>query len=526
MNRFTLVTVLMIVMLAVVVGCTTDMAVRNDNNPDTKRVLANPADTESLFAGAYLTYWGGRMYWYPAVGLSVLGDCVTMSWGNAGAKELGWEPRLTYDNSSGWNYRNFSRDPWRQSYKALSDVNDGLRAMDEGLVLEEADRARAFGKFIQGTAHGWLGLFFDKGFIFDETIPLTEYEPVFVDYKALLTAADGFFDDCIAICNSSTFTLPLTWINGLTVDQDYLKQICYFEKARLLAYGPRNTTDRAAVNWTQVMSLLDNGLAEEFAPEGDDAVWWNDMIWNSNRGGWTKVDNKLLGPYDTSGNYTAWLAEPVSNRFNFDCTSLDRRVVDADYDGTGDIDPTANGLYMNYDEGQFFRAARGTHHFTNYVWRKHAYHYPQQIGPMPYITVNEGDMLRAEALMRTGGSKAEVATLINKTRVDIGGMSALDGTESDAVLWKALFYEKRMENTGSAAGIAWMDVRGCYDILDPWFDVASGTIAHFPVPGVELEVLIEDIYTFGGGSDATDLPSVKGKLINFGQLDKYRETRH
>ncbi len=298
----------------------------------------------------------------------------------------------------------------------------------------------------------------------------------------------------------------------------YLKQLCHSLIARFLAVSPRNTSERSAVNWIEVMSHIEQGIIEEFAPQGDGAGWYSSLIWNTNRQGWTKVDNKLHGPSDVSGNYENWLAEPVSNRWNFDNYSIDRRVT-----GSND-DPTSDGKYIYYDSGQFFRANRGTHHFSNYHWKKHSYHYPEESGPMPFLTVVEMDMLKAEALMRTGGSKTEVAELINKTRVGIGEMPPLTGNEPDSEIWKWLFYEKRIETLGTASGLEWFDIRGCYDLFDPWFDFVDGTLEHFPIPGSELEIMNMDNYTFGGVDDIIcDCPSVKPGTIDHNYIQAVKK---
>ncbi len=390
-----------------------------------------------------------------------------------------------------------------------------MRAINNGsFTLQDEERARTYLKFVQGISYGSLGLYFDKGIIIDENTDLDQYEAELVGHRILLETGIGYLEDCIELCNQSFTTLD-SWINGFPMTNGYLKQLCHSLIARFLAVSPRTAAERQAVNWAEVVSHIDQGITNDFAPQGDDAKWWNDLIWNTNRNGWSKVDNKLHGPSDVSGNYEKWLAAPVNDRWNFDNYSMDRRVT-----GSND-DPTSDGKYIRYDSGQFFRVNRGTHHFSNYHWKKHSYHYPQQVGPMPFITVIEMDMLRAEALMRTGGSRVEVAELINKTRVGIGEMPPLTGSEPDLEIWKWLCYEKRIELLGTASGLEWFDYRGWTDF--DFLDIPPGTLVHFPVPGVELEIMMMDIYSFGGAGNPGTTPSVKPGVIDFSYIQQIRK---
>ncbi len=425
-------------------------------------------------------------------------------------------PRLPYNNSPTYTRRNFTRDPWRYTYRAISTANDALRALNNGSInLPEELRARAYLKFVQGISYGSLGLFFDKGVLIDENTNLEKYEVELHSHRQLLVTGLGFLEDCIVLCDNS-FTTPSNWINGFPMTNDYLKQLCHSLIARFISVSPRTAGERQAVNWAEVINHIDQGITLDFAPEGNDAAWWNDLLWQSNRFG-TNADNKLHGPSDISGNYEKWRAAPLDERYNFDNYSNDRRVT-----GSND-DPKSDGKYMRYNNEQYFRASRGTYSFSNYKWTKHSYHYPRQFGPMPFLTVVEMDMLRAEALMRTGGSRAEVAELVNKTRVGIGEMPPLTGSEPDLEIWKWLCYEKRIETLGSASGLEWFDYRGWTNF--EFLDIPPGTLVHFPVPGVELEIMMKENYTFGGAGNPGTTPSVKPGVIDFNYIQQIRKMR-
>ncbi len=70
-----------VVLTMLLSGCTYDMNLQNNNNPETKRVIVSNKDLEGLIAGTFLTYWTAWQYWYPSLGLSALGDAITSSGG-------------------------------------------------------------------------------------------------------------------------------------------------------------------------------------------------------------------------------------------------------------------------------------------------------------------------------------------------------------------------------------------------------------------------------------------------------------
>ncbi len=261
-----------------------------------------------------------------------------------------------------------------------------------------------------------------------------------------------------------------------------------------MVHKARTNSEREAVDWEVVVSHIDQGITEDFAPEGDDNFWWHPIQYSSNWNGWYVVDNKLHGPSDTSNNYNNWLATPFEEKTHFINHSSDRRI-------TGNISGTSDGKYFYYQESQSHYASRGTYVWSRYRFDKFDYQYPSSYGSMPHLTKTEMDMLKAEAFLRGygGGTKADVAELINRTRVPIGEMEPLDGTESNLDLWKWMCYEKRIETM--MTGISYYDYRGWADLLvngEHVVHVPEGTILHWPVPGKELEILMEDNYTFGG----------------------------
>ena len=121
------------------------------------------------------------------------------------------------------------------------------------------------------------------------------------------------------------------------------------------------------------------------------------------------------------------------------------------------------------------------------------------------VTQAELDLLQAEAALR-GSDAATAVTLINKSRVTTGGLSAATsakvGASTDAAsaldgasLWSMYKYEAMLENTLIHPFTGYMNRRG-------WGDLVKGTPQHLAIPGKELEILLMENYTFGGQADA------------------------
>ena len=147
-----------------------------------------------------------------------------------------------------------------------------------------------------------------------------------------------------------------------------------------------------------------------------------------------------------------------------------------------------------------FRPARGQYHQSNLGSIRYSYlAYPgyglpgeDGTGFAPQFTPTVNDLLWAEALIETG-SLAQGADLINKTRVDRGNLPAATAAQGKAELLKALRYEQDVELFTLSAMNYYNRRR-----ID---DLKSGTARQMPVPAKELQVLQEELYTFGGPTD-------------------------
>lgn len=533
MKRIAFYTLLGILSLSAV-GCQ-DLAVENTNAPDRTIAFAQPGDVVNLVKGTFADYWLGiQNCSNGALFFSTLADENSSSWANWGMRDMSSEPRIAWDNSSTYSRASSTREPWFDTYRGISNANDALQAIARAEEEESVEnniftregydtaRLKAFAKMNQGLMHGTLSLIFDQAFIVDETVDLEndalELRPYMEVNQAAIQMLEGARS--IAQSGSFSFTAAEDWIWGLDVTSDDMVKLINSFIARLTIQVARNESDRAAVNWSEVISRVDAGITEDFSPIGDDdgTTEWDCLkFYGQNGTTWSRADYRTIGPADESGGYNAWLAKPLGERLVFDIATADRRIV-------GDAtDLTVDGSDFQYQGNNGpFPAARGVYHYSSHNHKRYQ-HYNQggANGAMPHMIMAEMDMYKAEALLRTSGSTSVVADLINKTRVSRGMLNPAAATDSpgsstdaqshmdSASLWAKLKHERRIETFQTWAGLAYYDDRGLGDLV-------TGTPIHFPVPGRELETLGLQNYTFGGVGGTGGAPVAY-------RLDDYRK---
>ena len=157
---------------------------------------------------------------------------------------------------------------------------------------------------------------------------------------------------------------------------------------------------------------------------------------------------------------------------------------------------------FKYNDGNDFSAARGYYFFSNYSYNRYESYRSGFTDPMDFLTTEELGMMRAEALIRTGGSKADAAALINVTRVNRGGLAALTGAESDADLLNAITYERIVEFTWHGSMNVWFYRRmvtpaGNTDAGNLYY-LEPATARHMPVPADEQSIFGRPFKTYGG----------------------------
>lgn len=500
-------------------GCQ-DLHVENLNAPDRHRAIHDAAAVETLIAGAWRDKWA-RLH-NTTTGYNVIPLVArefTGTYANDGALELSSMPRVALNNSTISDAGATVRFHWESFYRANANATDGLSAIQGGLRLrvdgtDHTHRGWSFAKWMQAIAHGSIAMTHDQGFVVTEHTDIEDPSAVpMVPWTEVRDAAIDLMLEAIDSLTVRPMSIPAAWIPTRAYTGQELARIGHSYIARWLVYGARTPEERAAVDWNRVIQHIDQGITEDYVVnlESGNVVsnFFNRIQNNTTFAAWAAYE--MIGPADISGNFRAWLDTPLDNRERFLITTTDRRI-------TGET-PDSDGSYFMYRANNVQTAARGTYHNSHYSWNRHRYQYGEPTtftttGYAPLMTVDEMNLLKAEALARLGRNQ-EAADLVNITRtrpqylagegpavpnlppVTAAGVPQtedcvprMDGVNC-ADLLGAIMYERMIEAAALDSWRAWHDSRG-------WGRLPAGTFIHMPVPARELEALFLPVYSFGG----------------------------
>lgn len=511
-------------------GCG-DLEVENPNAPDAQRAFVDPAGLSQLLGGAVRTWVITRTDYFSALALTAMADSYTASWNNAALRfyssvgvecpsRCGWSNSATAPEAAGGpNVEGY----WYGSYTVLSSATDVLKAIEDGLCFDtncavdntRTSRNKTIAKMLQGMALAGIALNYDQGFIVDETTDLTSVAALpFAPRQEVRDAAIKKFDEAYAEAGVKNWSTPAEWHGvgaGRTYTNGQLRQVIRTMQAELLAMYPRNAAENAQVAWAQVATYASQGISSgtpfnyEFYvdPSGnafsDIPLDWV-KIWG-NSIGTMRVDTRVAALI-TSNHKHPWPEAEGGNPCP--TISADKRVGDGswgpedDFNGYATLAATANaGTDFACSGVAIFPAARGQYHQSNLVHIRynHLAYLGENLpefdmnGQDPIYTTQMNDLLWAEGLIRSGNLAAG-ATLINNSRVGRGGLPAVSAGTGLAGLLSALQYEQEIEFMGQGATPFYNRRR-----ID---GLQAGTPRHMPVPAKELDVLVREVYTFGG----------------------------
>lgn len=468
-----------------------DLEVENFNSPNQSAVLGTPNDFPALIDGQFGTLWQGLQLSQPNFPISVMAQGPSMSWGNWGSRDLGTIPRAAMQNTLNYSNRGLFTAGWNGLYAALSTTTTALRIVaEENATIVNSNgvdvtaQTVANGKFIQGMALGYLSLLYDQAYIIDENTDLSTLD--FSPYGDVNDAAITKLNEAAAAFAADGSMTMTGWF-GLTFTGTQAANLIRGFIAKFEAAQARNTTEASAVDWNVVLTNSANGI--DLAPVGDGGnTWWHRLLIQGQDAGWARVSQKVIKMMNPNKSNTD-VPYPWPDGVNSlpKITSPDDARVDLDFTYTGSND---------------FSAARGYYFYSNYDYSRYEAYRAGFTEPMMFLSADEVDLLRAEALIRTGGNKITAAGLINNTRVGRGGLTPLTGLESDADLLNAILYERIVEFTWHGSCNIWfyrrmMTPSGNTDATNVYF-LEPATARHLPVPAAELTIFGKPLYTFGG----------------------------
>lgn len=480
-------------------GCA-DLDVENLNQPDTTRALADPSDLVSLAEGGVVAQFEeylehANVIWMYQADYLTNTNAANDYWGVSDEPRRRVQNTTTFDDKYNWEFI------WRASNNANSTANDIIQAVEvdgKTLTVGSSDltqKTLGLAYFMKGTAQGMVSLIYDQGLIVDVDTDVTALE--FVDYQTMAASAVANLEKAIQVYQSSGANFD--YITDTNLSSDQMIEVLNSYIAKFLISSARNRTEAAALDWNKIRTATMNGVKEDWSPSSEDAVIRNDIhgwcgfLINADGATYAPVDLQVPHLGSTDRAYPKSYPVP-SDEFLDPVVTDDQRFgvyieEDADQDGVADGGAFSDFTYT--PSIGWLRESRGKHLFTNYSGLRYIYdsNVSGDGNPMHIMTVSETLMMQAEAEYMLGNYQACADVINAGPRTTRGGLPAVsaDPAELEAVIYEEFVIECHQASAG--VGLAYMR---------RWDRLQRGSFIHLPVPAFELEILGEDIYTYGG----------------------------
>lgn len=483
------------------------MDVPNENQPNIED-LATPAEFYSLLRNGYNTWYNGSIAASPTMAFACaeLFQAATSSWGSG---EVWFRPRRALFNDDASDpvvIINFGA--WYNYYGSVGMAVKMAKMFEDPNFkittggVDYTNRAKAHAYLIEALLYGNIALLYDKAYLFTEEHgdALTfDFVANTKGYKEVMEYAINKIDQAISIIEadevdedpSSAFVIA-----GVKFNRSLLLQFANSMAARFLACNPRTQEENAQVDWNRVKAYAEKGLQEDFKVAYDNG--WRGKVMTRDEGqnyfgvhnsDWLRVSNWLLhkmAPNDPASEYPIPVEEGSDSYKDW-----------PEITNCPDVRLNKYFKYTPMREGWFgadriYNPGYGTYILSQYRYWRYYDIVNLGTGSIDHYLKMENDTYLAEALIRTKGSKAEIARLINNSRVGLGELPPLTGDESYEELEEALFYERYVE-----CDLVWPQL-GFFDRRRNNDQMIEGTVRHFPIPGPELKLHGQELYTFGG----------------------------
>lgn len=563
----------LVVAAAAVVTVSCNLNVENPNDPDKIRSLGQPSGLQALLGGGVRTWVETRENYY-VMPLDAQADNYTASWNNAAMRfyssvgsdcpiRCGWTNSSTAPEAAGGPTVEVL---WYGYYNVLTTANNVLIGIENLHVCFDDDctvdstltqRNKSIARMLQGMALAGIAMIYDQGFIVDETTDLSAPKNLpFSTRQEVRDAALAKLEQAYTEAGVRPWSTPggsdPSWF-GLGSGRSYtnvqIRQLIRTMQAELVAMFPRNSAENTAADWAAVANYASQGISSgtpfQFEFYIDQTTrecgvaciktWGNSVSTE-------RVDTRVAALL-TTNHQDPW---PAPGGNPCPTISSDKRVGDgtygpasnANYNQVGITNPATANAGTDYACAgvAIFPAARGSYHQSNLqhvryhqlAYRGEDFPADDGTGQDPLYTTQMNDLLWAEGLIRSGGSAVTAATLINKSRVTRGGLTALTGAEGTPALIAALQYEQEIEFMGQGVDPFFNRRRSGYNAAagggrPAYVDgLIPGTPRHMPVPAKELDILTRAVYTFGGPSAPDMVKSVDGGQKQETVADRFR----
>ncbi|MDR1556179.1 MAG: hypothetical protein LBS88_03995 [Tannerellaceae bacterium] len=482
------------------------MDVPNENQPNIND-LATPSEFYSLLKNGYNTWYNGSIAASPTMAFvcAELFQSGTSSWGSG---EAWFRPRRTLFNDD-------TPDPviiinfgaWYNYYGSVGSAVKMSKMFEDPsfrITLSGVDytnRAKAHSYLIQALLYGNIALLYDKAYLFTEEHDALTFDYVSntKGYKEVMDYALTKLDDAIRIIESDAIDNdPVQVIAGVDFSKESLLQFAHSIGARFLVCLPRTQEENARVDWNKVKAYAEKGLQQDFKVSYDDG--WRGKVMTRDYGmnyfvmynyNWQRASQWLfskMAPDDPASVYPIPVEEGSDSFKDWpEITNCPDKRLDK---------------YFKYETMRnWFGADRttrpgyGTYILSQYRYWRYYDVVEKAQGYVDHYLKMENDTYLAEAIVRTQGDKSKIAELINNSRVGIGELPPATAAETYDELEEKLFYERYVE-----CDLVWPQL-GFFDRRRNKDQMIPGTVRHFPIPGPELKIHGQELYTFGGLSN-------------------------
>ncbi|WP_400070361.1 hypothetical protein [Zobellia russellii] len=475
--------IIYIVMAMTVLSCTQEeFDIRNSNEADSQRVLANGPDFQNFNISNHSALFDNQIE-FQGIFFRGIADQFSTTNAFSGFWAFCDQPRRQIINSTANDdLSSQAGGPWNSFNSVINNANivignienDGNQVMVGDSDLTEQELAAAY--FDKGVAQGYLALIYDKAYIVNpDTDPgaleFSTYQEVFVEAVKNIE---------IGIQKASSFSgfQYSIYPGGEMLDGPKFLELANSYLARLSIGLPRDNAEAETLDYNAILAYAEKGLTEDFSPLAEEDVFFNNFqdwsLFDLGDAGYMPTDLKILHLFDPT--YDTDYPEDES-------IVLGEAVSD---------DPRLEEYYEYVgDDFGFLRASRGRYLFSSYKTVKFFNDNDQNETGLPtnVFAKAEIDYIIAECHYRLGNFSAAVAALDASPRMSKGNQST---TAAGPNVLNALLYEVSIElDLASGICVEWWFMRR-HDMLQ------AGSPTMYPVPASELEITQDDIYTFGG----------------------------
>ncbi len=405
------------------------------------------------------------------------------------------EPRLRLNNNAAYRGNAAVREIYANFYQANLDATKVIDYIENQqlTIYDDAGKDRTKDCLIgayyaKGVSQGYLGVIFDRGIIVDDVSLTTRAFPH--SYKELIENGVNHLDKVLELVDAHP-DLKFDFLSGVTITRAQLIKLTNSMAARILSSVARDKVEAVSLgdtHWNRVLDYAANGFTEDFMIPSVSGGYYNALITALERpsSGASHVPVDIKIPFLADKNRSTPTSYPVDNSIILPPIETDDNRFYEYFTYTTNfgilLEARGRGLFSNYMRSRWMHPERSTLDVEGAI--------------NPYFISEELRLLRAEAKFwledyPAAAAEMNAADAARKTKGELPDVAA-----SQDDLRAALHYEYSIEIDGAGGTFVPFTFMRRHDLLQ------GGTPTQFPVPQVQLDLIGEATYTFGGIAQA------------------------